>query len=180
MRLFTFLDYLFTGVLLLAVVLCSLAMGGCVSSDKSVTYESITFPETVTVDVSGLEKPAGVSEAVLAQHLHACVTGALRSPADEARAGPCADDARSRRMVRMRVGHDHGAEPGCFGEDRRRVAVDDRPGIDYDRTVLAEDVGVRARPRHHRRVRRHDAPDARRHLARNAGSQRVAHDRQPR
>jgi len=70
MRLFTFLDYLFTGVLLLAVVLCSLAMGGCVSSDKSVTYESITFPETVTVDVSGLEKPAGVSEAVLAQHLH--------------------------------------------------------------------------------------------------------------
>ncbi len=86
-----------------------------------------------------------------------------------------------RRVIGVRVREQHPADAFLHRrpDDRAHVLRDVRAGIDHRDLVDADQVRVRARPRHVARVRRHDPAHERRQRARHLGNH-VGHQAAPR
>ena len=77
-----------------------------------------------------------------------------------------------RRVVDVRVRHENPAQPVTCGlQESGQVGVVVRAGVDEGQTIIAEQVGVRAGPRHDPRVRSNQTSHSGRHFDQLPGPQ---------
>ena len=101
--------------------------------------------------VTVTEQPCRPERGVLVR------AGGRRAP-EEFGTGPAREQVSAGRVIRMRMGHEHPAyRSRRTVDDRVDVVGQGRSGVNDSDLAAAEKIGIRSRPRHHRRVGRHDA-----------------------